>query len=209
MKKIAFVLLALCGGCGLFWDDPYIQVTDAALNWCEIHYYNARHEPVRRDSIRLSGTGLVEVRSGTSRRVADSFAKSMADPTWDDLHTQQFYVDPQHIREVMQSLVNAGLFDRDKMFSSTKYPSPGRFIAVRAALDNKTFSETYNVFEKDPELAERLFNVVREFKRPTLGRKKSIYAKRPEPSEDEVKEKDAKNGEDAKDLKDGEKKEIK
>lgn len=203
MKKITFILLALCGGCGLFWDDPYIQVTEAALNWCEVHYYNARHEPVRRDSVRLSGTGLVEVRSGTSRRVADSFAKSMADPTWDDLHTQQFYVDPHHIREVMQSLVNAGLFDRDKMFTSTKYPSPGRFIAVRAALDNKTITVTENLFEKDPDLAERLFNVVREFKRPTLGRKKSIYAKRPEPPEDEKAEKDEK------DEKDSEKKEIK
>lgn len=191
MKKVYLImlgLLTLCGGCGLFWDDPYIQVTTAPLNWCEIHYYNARHEPVRRDSIRLSGTGLVEVRSGTSRRVADSFAKVMTDPTWDDLSTQQYYVDPQHIREVLQGLVNAGLLDRDKMFSSTKYPSPGRFIAVRAALDNKTFSETYNVFEKDPELAERLFNIVREFKRPTLGRKKSIYAKRPEKEDKDVKD---------------------
>lgn len=177
MKKVVFAaLLALCGGCGLFWDDPYIQVTDAPLNWCEIHYYNARREPVRRDSIRLSGTGLVEVRSGTSRRVSDSFAKVMTDPTWDDLNTQQYYVDPQHIREIFQGLVNQGLLDRDKMFQATKTPSPGRFIAVRAAFENKTFSETYNVFEKDPELAERLLNVVHEFKRPTLGRKRSINA---------------------------------
>lgn len=194
MKKIVgAMLLALLGGCGLFWDDPYIQVTEAPLNWCEIHYYNARREPVRRDSIRLSGTGLVEVRSGTSRRVSDSFAKAMTDPTWDDLHTQQYYVDPQHIREVFQSLVNAGLLDRDKMFQETKTPSPGRFIAVRAALDNKTYSETYNVFEKDPELAERLFNVVREFKRPTLGRKKSIYATR-KPQDGEAEDDEKKDG---------------
>ena len=45
---------------------------------------------------------------------------------------------------------------------------------VRAALDNKTYSEPVNVFEEDPELAERLYNVVREFKRPTLGRRKGM-----------------------------------
>ena len=45
---------------------------------------------------------------------------------------------------------------------------------VRAALDNKTYSEPVNVFEEDPELAERLYNVVREFKRPTLGRRKEM-----------------------------------
>ena len=38
----------------------------------------------------------------------------------------------------------------------------------------KTFSEPQNVFEEDPELAERLYNVVREFKRPTLGRKREL-----------------------------------
>ncbi len=182
-KRFAFLALALgvlAGGCGLFWDDPYILVTEAPLNWCEIHYYNARNEPIRRDSVRITGSGFVEVRSGTSRRVSDSFAKNMEDPSWNDYSTQRFTVDPGHVREVFQSLVNAGLLDKDKMFASTKYPSPGRFIAVRAAFDNKTFSETYNIFEKDPELAERLLNVVHEFKRPTLGRKKSIYAQRKE-----------------------------
>ncbi len=200
MKKYGLLLLlgapVLLGGCGLFWDDPYIQVSEAPLNWCEIHYYNARNAPVRRDSIRISGTGLIEVRSGTSRRVSDSFAKEMADPTWDDFNTQNYYVDPRHVREVFQTLVNAGLLDRDKVMTATKYPSPGRFIAVRAALDNKTFSETYNIFEKDPELAERLFNVVHEFKRPTLGRKTSIFAKRPEPKDEaEGKKGDGRDGE--------------
>ena len=168
--------LAALGGCGLFWDDPYVAVTTAPLNWCEVHYYNARFEPVRRDTVRISGTGLVEVRTGTSRRVSDSFAKSMDDPTWDDYNTQQYYVDPNHVREVFQDLVNAGLFDKDKILKSTKYPSPGRFVAVRAAIEGKTFSEPHNVFESDPDLAERLYNLVREFKRTTLGRKRSINA---------------------------------
>ncbi|MGN0847923.1 MAG: hypothetical protein ACI4RA_11155 [Kiritimatiellia bacterium] len=183
MKKILFgvLLAALAGvsGCGLFWDDPYVTVTTSALNWVEIHYYNANREPIRRESVRISGTGFVEVKSGTSRRVSDSFAKTMTDATWDDYNTQQYQIDPEHVREVFQDLVNGGLFDRDKMFRSTKFPSPGRFIAVRAAMDNKTYSEPRNLFEEDPELAEILYNIVREFKRPTLGRKKGIAVGRP------------------------------
>ena len=167
------VSLFTISGCGLFWDDPYVKVTVTPLNWCEIHYYNATRDPVRRVSVRITGAGFVDVKSGTSRRVSDSFAKSMDDATWDDYRNRQFSVDPEHVREVFQNLVNAGLFDKDKMFTSTKYPSQGRFLAVRAAIDNKTYSEVKNIFEEDPELAERLYNVVLEFNRPTLGRQKS------------------------------------
>lgn len=168
-RALLALALALGAGCGLFWDDPYVTVTTSALNWIEIHYYNANREPIRRETVRVNGAGLVEVKAGTSRRVSDSFAKSVGDATWNDIHTQRYQVDPDHVREVFQDLVNAGLFDRDKLLRKTKFPSPGRFIAVRAAIDNKTFSEPQNVFEEDPELAERLYNVVREFKRPTLG----------------------------------------
>ena len=186
---VVALALAALAGCGLFWDDPYIQVTAAPLNWCEIHYYNARKEPVRRDTIRISGTGLVEVRTGTSRRVTDSFSKE-TDNASSGFHTQQYYVDPQHVREEFQTLVNAGLFDKDKAFTSTKYPSPGRFIAVSAAIDNKTFSESYNIFEQDPELAERLLNMGHEYRRVALGRKKSGAGRK---DKDEDQDKDDKS----------------
>jgi hypothetical protein len=75
------------------------------------------------------------------------------------------------VREVFQDFVNAGLFDKDKIFRATKYPSTGRMIAVRAALDNKTITEVKNLFEEDPELAERLYNAVLEFNKPHLGKK--------------------------------------
>lgn len=192
--KAMMVALALAtiSGCGLFWDDPYIQVSTTPLNWCEIHYYNAKKEPVRRDTIRISGTGLVQVRTGTSRRVTDSFAKS-TDNASSGFHTQQYYVDPQHVREEFQTLVNAGLFDKDKMFTATKFPSPGRFIAVSAAIDNKTFSESYNVFEQNPELAELLFNLVHEYRRVALGRKRSgIGNKDPDEETDKESDKDGK-----------------
>ena len=177
MKRFLLLPLLLLGGCGLFWDDPYVTVTTTPLNWCEIHYYNATRDPVRRVSVRINGAGFVETKAGTSKLVSDSFAKTPTDATWDDLNAARYTVDPDHVREVFQNLVNAGLFDKDKMFTSTKYPSPGRFIAVRAAIDNKTFSEPQNVFENDPELAERLYNVVLEFNHPVLKKKRATATK--------------------------------
>ena len=123
-------------------------------------------------SVRITGAGFVDVKSGTSKLVSDSFAKNFEAADWGDIRTLRYNVEPSHVRELFQELVNAGLFDRDKMFRSTKYPSPGRFIAVRAAMENKTFSEPKNMFEEDPELAERLYNIVLQFKRPVLGRKR-------------------------------------
>ena len=166
------LLLAMLAGCGLFWDDPYVTVTVTPLNWVEIHYYNATREPIRRVNVRITGSGRVEVKSGTARRVSDSFAKDIAGDTTDNYRERVYDVDAEHVREVFQDLVNAGLFDKDKMFTKTTHPSNGRFVAVRAAIDNKTYSEPKNLFEEDPELAERIYNVVLEFNRPTLGRKK-------------------------------------
>ncbi len=184
LKALLAAPLALLAGCGLLFDDPYVAVTDTPLNWCEVHYYNATRDPIRRTSVRVTGSGLVEVKTGTSRRVSDSFAKNMADETWNDITARQYTVDPDHVRQVFQNLVNAGLFDRDKMFTSTKHPSAGRFIAVRAAFDNKTFSEPYNMFEEDPELAERLYNLVLEFNRPVVRRRKPAIGRGPGAKED-------------------------
>ena len=112
----------------------------------------------------------------------------MDDATWDDYRNRRFNVDPDHVREVFQNLVNVGLFDKDKMFTSTKYPSQGRFIAVRAAIDNKTQTAVKNLFEEDPELAERLYNVVLEFNRPTLGRQKAGPHRPQPPAKKELEE---------------------
>ena len=193
MRRITLLAaLALMTGCGRFWENPYVTVTETPLNWCEIHYYNTSRKPIRRVAVRITGAGFVEVRSGTSRRVSDSFAKTMTDPTWNDFHPRQFQIDPVHVRKEFQRLVDAGLFDRDKMFKSTKYPSPGRFIAVRAAIDNKTYSEPENIFESDPELADRLYNVVLEFNRPMFGSRRgnpihSTPADKDEKKDDEKK----------------------
>lgn len=171
MKKtlFAFALMAL-SGCGLFWDDPYIDVQENPLNWVEIHYYNAQFEPIRRMSVRITGDGFVEVKSGTSKLISDSFAKDNKAESWEDITEHRLRIDPAHVADLFQELVNHDLFDKDKMGKSTKKPSPGRFIAVRAGIDNRMYSEPKNQFEEDPELAEILYNIMLEFRRVKLGK---------------------------------------
>ncbi len=60
------------------------------------------------------------------------------------------------------------MLDREKNFKRSKKESFSRFIAVKANISNNTYSEPDNIFEVDPDLAEQLLDVIREFDDPTL-----------------------------------------
>ena len=165
----AFAAMLASAGCALFGDDPYVKVSVTPLNWVEIHYYNTNYTPVKRTSVRITGMGRVEVKTGSSRLISDPFSKDMKSADWDDINTCTVSADPEHVRDIFQQLVNAGLFDREKNFKGVDKPAPGRFMAVRAAMDGKTFSENVNIFQSDPDLAEALLAVVQEFRMARLG----------------------------------------
>ena len=191
MRAFAAMTFAFLAGCGVFWEDPFFPVEVSPLNWVEIHYYNASKQPIRRTSVRLTGSGTVEVRTGDARRISDDFAKDLAgsDAAYSE---RRFEVDAEHVRDVFQRLVNAGLFDRDRCFKTADEEDlvEGRFIAVRAAIDNKTYSEHDNLFQTDPDLGEIAHNVVLEFRRPSAGRR----ARRPAAKDARAKDAKAKDG---------------
>lgn len=171
MKKVLFIALAMLAGCGPFWVDPYITVRPSPLNWVEIHYYNLNRKPIRRTSVYLNGAGHVEVKKGTSDLVSNDFAKRSDSAEWAKIKTQRLSVDPDHINDIFQNLVNHGVLDREKNFKSAKTKNGEtltRFIAVKANISNNTYSERENIFEADPDLAEHLLDVIREFDNPTL-----------------------------------------
>lgn len=176
MKKtlrLLFILSVLAAvvplaGCGPFWVDPYITVKESPLNWVEIHYYNMNREPYRRVSVLLLGSGHVELKKGTSDRVSNDFARRIEDAEWSNYRTQRVTVDPAHAQEIFQDLVNYGVLDRDKYGKGSTEQNFKRFIAVKANISNYTYSENVNIYEADPELAERLYDVIREFDNPTL-----------------------------------------
>lgn len=170
MRKILLTAFLLFSGAfsGCFLVNPYIEVKESQLNWVEIHYYNTRSEPVRRYWVRLSGVGLVETRKGTSDLVSNDFAKGDDPAIWHDIKTQRKQVDPKHLKDIFQDLVNYGLLDEEKNFRGAKKDHYDRFIAVKANISNYTYTEPQNIFEVDPDLAEKLLDVVWEFTNPTL-----------------------------------------
>ena len=168
MKKLVAIALLAVVGCGPFWVDPYITVKESQLNWVHIHYYNLSRTPARRISVYLSGTGLVEVKKGTSELVSNDFAKGYKEETWDNIRSHRIQIDPKRLNDIFQTLVNHGVLDREKTGKSSKKEKFNRFIAVKANISANTYSDNVNIFEVDPDLAENLLDVIREFEHPAL-----------------------------------------
>lgn len=164
----ALAIAVLCGGCGPFWVDPYIAVKESHLNWVHIHYYNLNKKPVRRISVYINGAGFVELKKGTSELVSNDFAKGHESESWRDMKTMKTSTPAKHANDIFQNLVNYGLLDRDKYNRKSKKEKFDRFIAVKANISNLTYSEPENIFEVDPDLAEQLLDVIREFDNPAL-----------------------------------------
>ena len=166
-KRILFLAaaaaIACLSGCGPFWVDPYITVKESQLNWVRITYYRYDREPVRRTSVYLNGAGYVEVRKGVSELVSNDFAKNNADENWGRIKTQRFDVDPKHINDIFQNLVNYGVLDSEKHFRGSKKKDFKKFLGVKANISNYSYAESDNIFEVDPDLAVQLRDVVGEF----------------------------------------------
>ena len=158
---------SLVTGCGPFWVDPYITVKESSLNWTIITYYNMNRKPIRRTWVEIYGNGLVIVKKGASEQVTNDFARRHKDEGWGEIKTHRIQLDPKEVRDIFQNLVNYGLLDREKTFKASKKDSPDRFIAVKANIDSNTYSDNVNMFEEDPDLAEHLLDVIREFEQPS------------------------------------------
>lgn len=159
-------LTALVGGCGPFWVDPYITVRESSLNWVTIHYYNLNRKPIRRISVEIYGNGLVLVKKGASELVSNDFAKRYEEDSWSKIKTARLQIDPKDANNIFQNLVNHGVLDREKTGKASTREQQTRFISVAANLSNNTYSDNVNIFEADPDLAEQLLDVIREFDSP-------------------------------------------
>ncbi len=158
--------LAAVAGCGPFWVDPYITVKESSLNWVSIHYYNLNRTPIRRVGVDIYGSGLVEVRRGESELVSNDFAKGYKSEDWSKIKSHRIQIDPKDANDIFQNLVNFGVLDREKTGKASKKKTFPRFIAVKANICSHTYSDNVNMFEEDPDLAEQLLDVIREFENP-------------------------------------------
>ena len=158
--------LAAVAGCGPFWVDPYITVKESSLNWVSIHYYNLNRTPIRRIGVDIYGSGLVVVRRGASELVSNDFAKGYKSEDWSKIKSHRIQIDPKDANDIFQNLVNFGVLDREKTGKASKKKTFPRFIAVKANICSHTYSDNVNMFEEDPDLAEQLLDVIREFENP-------------------------------------------
>ena len=158
--------LAAVSGCGPFWVDPYITVKESSLNWVSIRYYNLNRTPIRRIGVDIYGNGLVEVKKGESELVSNDFAKGYQNDDWSKIKSLRIQIDPKDANDIFQNLVNFGVLDREKTGKASKKKTFPRFIAVKANICSHTYSDNVNIFEEDPDLAEQLLDVIREFENP-------------------------------------------
>ena len=86
----------------------------------------------------------------------------------DNIRSHRIQVDPKRLNDIFQTLVNHGVLDREKTGKSSKKEKFNRFIAVKANINANTYSDNVNIFEVDPDLAENLLDVIREFEHPAL-----------------------------------------
>lgn len=162
----AAAALTIVAGCGPFWVDPYITVKESSLNWVSIHYYNLNRTPIRRIGVDIYGSGLVEVKKGESELVSNDFAKGYKSEDWSKIKSHRIQIDPKDANDIFQNLVNFGVLDREKTGKSVRRKTFPRFIAVKANICSHTYSDNVNMFEEDPDLAEQLLDVIREFENP-------------------------------------------
>lgn len=162
----AAAVVLIPSGCGPFWVDPYITVKESSLNWVAIRYYNMNRSPIRRIGVDIYGNGLVEVKKGTSQLVSNDFARNHESSDWSDIETHRLHITPKEANDIFQHLVNCGVLDREKTGKASKRKTFPRFIAVKANICSNTYSDNVNMFEEDPDLAEHLLDVIREFESP-------------------------------------------
>ena len=116
----------------------------------------------------IFGNGLVIGKKGASELVSNDFAKRSGSEDWQNIRTARLQIDPKAANDIFQNLVNFGVLDREKTGKSSKPDTFDRFIAVKANLCNHTYSDNVNLFEEDPDLAEQLLDVIREFEGAVL-----------------------------------------
>lgn len=174
MKKIvalfSLVIFAVLCGCRYIPEEKIFEVKESGLNWLDIKYFNYRRQPIIRVSVRVDGTGFVDVREGASQLVSNDFAANTKDVQWGDVRHSRISIPPEEATQLFQTLVDAGLF-KDRYKWNNNVHSNEAIFAV-ANINNKTTGSQDDIYTTDPDLAEHLKNVVLMFYHPSPQRRR-------------------------------------
>jgi hypothetical protein len=71
------------------------------------------NDPSRSAWLQLTGSGFLEVRRGSSKRVADDMWAAPDQENWRDYRTNRVALSKKQTTDAFQWLIDAGFFDRD------------------------------------------------------------------------------------------------
>lgn len=153
LRLASCVLLLLLGGCTVPANvregdlvGKHFDVRTSGLNWAEIAYTPREGDPDFRYPCRLSlfGSGEIQFRTGRSPLVFDDFSHKVDDPYWNEIVEDRVHIGDEAMRDIFQSLVDAGVFYDDwHRMSSGETPRPP-MVRIRAKIDG---NETLRVVD--------------------------------------------------------------
>jgi hypothetical protein len=143
--KSPFLLAVLCAvlsGCSTLsrQGPPKFNVAGSFLDYVTFTYHAAggispgEHPVMVR--IELSGSGHVSYAKGRSSRVQNSFWTDREEKYVDDIQTDQIVLRDGQVREILQSLVDAGIFERKIQNSQVEDPLH-ESVFIHAKISNR------------------------------------------------------------------------
>lgn len=129
-----FLLLLAAGiaGCAAL-NEVRFTASPSPLDYAQFRISRPSMTSGKQETIRLdlSGSGFLEITTGDSDRVLDSFWKESDDPSWQDLRHDHVFISEADTAAIFQRLVDNGMFDRRQ---NQKTNPPPHHLAILASI---------------------------------------------------------------------------
>jgi len=112
-RTLFLFLLAAVAGCASI-NEVRFTVDPSSLDYAQFRIVRPSPVDGKSETIRidLSGSGFLEMTTGRSERVTESFWQQSEDPVWQDLHRTHVMLSAAETAVLYQKLVDLGIFDR-------------------------------------------------------------------------------------------------
>jgi len=106
------MILLAAAGCASF-NEVRFSVEPSSLDYAQLRISRASAVDGQPETVRidLSGSGFLEMTTGRSERVTDSFWRQSEDPVWQDMQRAHVMLSPGETAAFFQQLVDLGTFD--------------------------------------------------------------------------------------------------
>jgi hypothetical protein len=121
--SVCLCYLVLAAGCASL-NEVRFTVDPSGLDYAQFRISRASAIDGKAETIRidLSGSGFLEMTTGQSERVTESFWQPSDNPNWQDLHRTHEMLSADETTAIFQQLVDLGMFDRKQPEEATPPP---------------------------------------------------------------------------------------